>query len=1050
MADRILVFAPHPDDEVLGCGGLLAEAVRKGSKIRVVVMSDGEAGLPPTGKHHDRLAECRAGLALLGVDDIVFWHYPDGAIPMSGPIQAAYRDAVQVFRPHRLLLPAPSEQHEDHRRCSRGLLAALTGHWQGELWFYETIQANPSINRLLVLEDMDSKLAALRCHASQLCQYDYLRHVESLASLRGLAAGAAHAEAFLQFDWDGTPQRFFEHPPLLSVIIRASRNALLQHALSSLQRQRYPMLEVVLVWFGDDEPALAAFQTLELHIVPGVSNRSDNLNLGIAAARGDYLAILDEDDVVYQDHYTQLIAELQQDSNVDAAYAGCQLRPCVLQGDTLQTGHVVATLNRPFNAARLLVGNYIPIHALVWRASLLKSQRFDSELGAYEDWDLLSRLVLAGRRFTHLDSISCEYRLLGDSLESDQRSNHQAKGYQPWQAVVQARIAGQLSGPQLAAIASLVDGLEQQHDAKDAALAEARHEQQQLATALERNREAQSWQTRSQTALGLPTGTTESAARLAGLAIAQGRPRFSIILPVYNTAAAILTQTLASVVNQHLADWELCLIDDGSSRAETLAVLDDFARDQAGNPRVRCRRRSEQGGIVAASNEGIQMAQGEWLVPLDHDDLLYPEALLEVALLLQAQPELQLIYSDSQTIDESGRALQVFRKPDWSPELLHSINYPNHLTLYRRERVLALGGYRPASHGAQDYDLLLRASSALAADQIAHLPKVLYDWRAVAGSLAHSRAAKPWAHDAALAAVQENLARLGIGDAQVGWDESYPGILADWPASGELVHVIIPTHSNMEGLQACVAGLLQATDYPQLHITIVANLCTETMLAAVEALAASDARISWERDDSPFNWAAINQRVAERSQAPLLLFLNDDVTVQHPEWLQRMARFMRLPGVGVVGATLFFPDGSLQHNGIETDPQWIAAELRSWGERYECLLNRNVSAATGACLLVRRDALLAAGGFDCRFAVNYNDVDFCLAVRQAGWRIVQAVDARLTHDASTTRGSTANDDPVWQAEAALMREKWGTQLRERYRSRYQVYLQGSRVLHVSV
>lgn len=1046
--EKILVFAPHPDDEIIGCGGYLALKKAAKALIRVVVVSDGAQGLLFGEDPQVREAESRAGLAELGVTDVIFWNFPDSAVPLSGAIVEKYREAVAAFRPGEILLPAPGEAHPDHRRVTRALLQSLEGRWQGDLRFFETTQPAPLVNAVNDIgAHWEAKQRALQAHRSQLAQFDYVGHCESLARMRGIPAGCRHGEAFLAFQWDGSVQNFFEARPLISVIVRGDDSVFLHHALASLIEQEYDQLEVVLVWFGAEPPELDEFAVLDIRVVPGVRNRAKNLNLGIAAARGAYLAFLDQDDIYDPEHLALLLAELQANSQADLAYAGCRVVACRRDGADIHIGEQVAEMNRPHDAGRLLIGNTIPNHALLYRAAILRHFRFDEALEAYEDWELLARLDLAGYQFAHVDEITCEYRLFADGGAVSLEQSHREKGYLGWEHQVYERIVPNFTARHLDQLADLISGLEGQRDRL-----EGERESSRAAIATLREREAEQRLSedllrRGLDALGMAQPGRAGLAALIGRSL-PARTLFSLIVPVYNTAAELLAETLDSLINQAYPGWELCLVDDASTKPETLALLDRYQASPALAGKLRFLRRKENGGIVAATNDALALAGAPYVAFVDHDDLLDAEALLEVAMALQGDSDLRLIYTDSTMIDHAGSLLNVYRKPDWGAETLLGINFVNHLTVARREDVLKIGGVHSGYEGSQDWDMLLRLAEIVAPTQIRHIPMPLYAWRATGESLAYRSQAKPGAMAAGLRAVEDHLTRRGLRDVACAVNPNGPGVVCNWAAPPRSVEVIVPTHSNLEGLKTCVRGLLEETDYPELHLTIIANRCEAPEMQAYLAEVAGQPRVSVRSDPRPFNWAALNNTAATQSDADILLFLNDDVEILDTGWLTAMNRYFELDGVGIVGTTLLYPGGELQHNGVRTHPDWLADNIRTTGSYGELAVSRNVAAVTGACLLVRRDVFDAVGGFDERLAVNYNDVDFCLAARYGGYRIVQAADVRLVHHESISRGVDDNPERKarWEKEMDLLRAKWGDYLNDPCWTEYQVHAQGTRIL----
>ncbi|MFH1019153.1 MAG: glycosyltransferase, partial [Pseudomonadota bacterium] len=340
----------------------------------------------------------------------------------------------------------------------------------------------------------------------------------------------------------------------------------------------------------------------------------------------------------------------------------------------------------------------------------------------------------------------------------------------------------------------------------------------------------------------------------------------------------------------------------------------------------------------------------------------------------------------------------------------------------------------------------------LSPEEVCHIRHPLYDWRAAETSVSYRADTKPWAFAAAKRAVRAYLERLGLKAPEVEANPHGSGVLCHWQAATPSVEVIVPTHANLEGLQTCLKGLLEKTDYPGLMVTIVANrVSVPAMTTLLDSLAAAG-RIRVISDESPFNWSTLNNCAADGGESSLLLFMNDDVEVLDQRcWLRDMVRYLELPGVGVVGATLLSADGGLQHNGVQTDPQFVAGNIVRWGDRNELAVSRNVAAVTGACLLVACDTYCRARGFDERLAVNYNDIDFCLAVRELGLRIVQATDVRLVHHEMVSRGPLDSPEKQgqWRKESQFMREKWGDRLVDPYTMRQEVIALATRILKIS-
>jgi GT2 family glycosyltransferase len=510
-------------------------------------------------------------------------------------------------------------------------------------------------------------------------------------------------------------------------------------------------------------------------------------------------------------------------------------------------------------------------------------------------------------------------------------------------------------------------------------------------------------------------------AAIAGFAL---RPRISIVMPVYNTPEPYLAAALASIRAQAYPDWELCLCDDASTAPHIAPML---ARLAAEEPRVRLRSRTKNGGIVAASNDALALATGDWLTLIDHDDTIPPHALYAMVAALNAAPETDFLYSDEDKITVEGARYEPFFKPDWSPETLEACMYTAHLALYRMDLVGRIGGFRAECEGAQDYDFVLRYTEH--ARHVRHVPQVLYHWRAIPGSTAQAMDNKGYVIAAAIRALEDRARRTG------GLDRVRPTAFAGsfhlrrTLRERPLVSIVIPTagrDSTVRGrtvdlLAACLASIRTTSTYERIEIVAVDNgdLRPETRAAIARHGARS---VTWERPE--FNVAAKMNLGARAATGAVLIFLNDDVEIIAPDWIEAMLALLRIPGVGAVGAKLLFETGELQHVGVSVLDATPDHPRRTYpredpGHFFSTAGNRNYLAVTGACVMVARAEFEAVGGFDEGFAVNYNDVDLCLRLRERGLRSVYCAEAELYHYESRNRARTV--DP---AEHDRFRARW--------------------------
>ncbi len=520
------------------------------------------------------------------------------------------------------------------------------------------------------------------------------------------------------------------------------------------------------------------------------------------------------------------------------------------------------------------------------------------------------------------------------------------------------------------------------------------------------------------------------AAEIAGWA---DPPTISVLMPVHNPAPKVLAAALASLRAQLYPHWELCAVDDASTDP---AVGRRLARAAAADPRIRVLRRGENGHIARATNDALAMARGPWCAFMDHDDVLAEDALYEVARAARQDPALVLIYSDEDKIDGRGRRFEPHFKPAFDRELLYGQNYINHLTAVRTDALRDLGGLRPGFEGSQDHDLLLRLTAGLDPARIRHVPRVLYHWRAAGGSGTFSDRALARAEAARLAAVAEAVAPSGA------WAERGPGgfnrLVYPLPAPPPVVSVVIPTRDRADLLATTLDGLLDGTDYPSLDVVIVDNDSREPETAALFARHGGDPRVRVVAVPGPFNFSDLSNRGAAAAKGTVLLFLNNDIEVLEPGWLTEIVRHAVRPGIGAVGAKLLYPDRTIQHGGIVLGIGGVAGHSHLGvpdsdpGYFARMVLAHEVSAVTGACLAMRASVFAEVGGFDATgLKVAFNDVDLCLKVRRAGYRIVWTPFATLVHHESKSRGpeDTPEKRARFQAEMTLMLDRWGPELR---------------------
>ncbi|MXG89800.1 glycosyltransferase family 2 protein [Nocardioides flavescens] len=511
-------------------------------------------------------------------------------------------------------------------------------------------------------------------------------------------------------------------------------------------------------------------------------------------------------------------------------------------------------------------------------------------------------------------------------------------------------------------------------------------------------------------------------------------PFFSIVTPVYQPPTDVLRSMIESVRAQTFQDWELILVDDASPDPQVLATLRGAA---ASDPRITVVARPENGHIVAASNDGVRAASGEFIVLVDHDDLITPRALQLMHAAIQAEPEADYLYSDEDKIDVNGRRYDTFRKPDWSPERLRGQMYTSHLSVYRTELVRDVGGFRDGYDGSQDHDLALRVSER--ARRVVHVPEVLYHWRVVQGSAAGDSEAKPYAWLAGQRAVQDQLDRLGIeGTVHRG---QVPGtyVVQRRLDPSVRVSVIIPTRGS-GGLVwgrrrvfvvEAVRSLLARGGHDNLEIVVVHDTATPlTVLEELEALGAADLRLV--PYDQPFNFSEKCNLGVTASYGDVVVLLNDDIEIESDDFLAQLCGPLAESDVGMTGTRLLFADTTVQHAGLVLDRRDMVHAFA--GRRNDdpgpfaaLLVNRETSGLTAACVALRRETFERVGGFSERLPANFNDVDLSLKIGNEGLRQVWVANAVAFHFESQTRVPVVHD---WERDLVLQR--WHLPEQDRY------------------
>ena len=505
-------------------------------------------------------------------------------------------------------------------------------------------------------------------------------------------------------------------------------------------------------------------------------------------------------------------------------------------------------------------------------------------------------------------------------------------------------------------------------------------------------------------------------------------PLISVAVPAYRTPPGFLEQMILSVKEQTYPHWELCIVNASRGEDGMEQVLGRYA---GGDERIRVKNLEENLGIAGNTNEALEMARGEFVGLLDHDDLLAPQALFRIAEALTADPQADAVYTDEDKVTtDLSEHFQPHFKPDFNLDLLRSNNYITHFFVVRTRLAREAGGFRREFDGAQDYDFIFRCTEE--AKKVLHVPEVLYHWRTHKASTADNPASKMYAFEAGKRAIEAHLARCGQ-EGTVSLRKDLGFYRVEYPVQGDpLVSILIPNRDQKETLEKCLNSIWEKSTYKNYEILIVENNSSSPEIFDYyrEIEKRPGVRIlTWKEG---FNYSAINNFGEKSAAGDYLLFLNNDVEVINPRWIEELLGNCQRKEVGIVGAKLYYPDDTIQHAGTVIGIGGIAGHAflnmpRSrTGYLHKASLQMDLSAVTAACMMMKRQVFKQLGGFEERLSVAFNDVDLCLRTVQAGYLVVYNPEVELYHYESKSRGAEDSEEKVrrFQKEIEFMRCRW--------------------------
>jgi len=1108
-----LVFAPHPDDESLGMGGTLALAAQRNTEICVVILTDGSK----EGSPGERKAEAKAAASVLGVSRIEFWDIKDRELNKASLSDERFEELIEELKPECIFIPSPFEYHPDHRAAYVLVSKALcrTGYL-GKIWTYEVSRHGEADRLIDITSVLEIKKEAISCYKSQLSRRDYLDFVLALNRSRAvtLPESVRYAEAFFSLDKDKalfaienrtrsylTGAVDLQVQPLVSIVIRTKdRPDLLEEALKSVSEQTYSNIEVVIVNDGGCDvarviekfrPQIRKLRYLNCEQSRG---RSAAANRGIEASQGEWIAFLDDDDLLTPAGIEERVSgALGTGREIVYGVVECYHYKTYVENNPYELKNRFL-YNYPFDRDILLFQNFIPLNSLLFSKNIFQRHGFfDESYEVFEDWEFLLRLSRS-EDFFFINSLVGIYRVFSQSTVTGDRfpmevvSAHEEKIFQKYVA----------DNVNKANLQKYLDFRLQEHSRKEMNLAHVLTEKlsKEIRARDEEidrmNREIRTWDENYSTLNQdcevvrghLHQVMTSKSWRLteplrsvmAGIKKVffylkslwavddekkaeklklkevldklEGKipinnvkflheckspaagPLISIVTCVSGARPGNFREMLDSVCGQCYGRWELCVTGVSRNDSELGGILEEYTKRDS---RIKVVHPRDEGEALDSPNSGLEVSSGEYVAFLDPGDKILPYALCEIADMIGRHPDAEMIYADEIRIGENGKRDNPLYKPDWSPETFLSSMYTGRFTICKKSSVMEAGGIREEFGRARFHDLGLRISEKSRA--IYHVPSILSFQRESPSSPYHNSHNKNSLSRTGSKAIEEALDRRNA-EGFVRPVKGFPGnYIVSYRLKGTpLISIIIPTKDNPEYLEHCLSSILRRTGYENFEIILVDNGSSkqQTFKTFRKWERKLGSRLRVEQLNIPFNFSKINNFGVSLARGEFILLLNNDTEIISSSWLERMAGFAQQHEIGAVGATLLYPDKTIQHPGVVLSPEFIAGHLhKGLTASHPGYMNRlkivyNYSAVTGACLMVKKKLYQEVGGFDENLAVAFNDVDFCLKLLKAGYRNVVLPHVRLKHHESKTRGpeDTMEKQRRFIREKEMMFEKW--------------------------